>query len=260
MEFSISSPDRVKKKKKRIEEVTEAPVKKRKNLDEEVTPSKSKKSKKDKAKLKQKLADEEYAKPKKKVKEEKKVKKKPKLELTIDPKEFDDPKKQKRLSRIQNKLDSILQDTGDDIQSLLEENDSDNATSLINKRLLQTLIDLIPYAEHNIRKTEGAKGVYQLTSLIQSIQETMTAVQAQADRGAMGSSLVSQVIQPAFLEMTTKIVNEYVTLESELRTIIPDNKRQALSKILSPSRLRIASFLQDQFKGIRSDVIGFMER
>ena len=64
------------------------------------------------------------------------------------------PEKGKRSKRgADDELSSIVGDAAEEIMALLETSDLDSATMLLHKRLLQTLVDTLPYAEHNVRAT-----------------------------------------------------------------------------------------------------------
>ena len=102
-----------------------------------------------------------------------------------------EPKKlSKKLSKVSEKLSSILGDSSENILGLLEANNSESASNLILTKLMQSLVDTIPYAENNVRKTRGQKGVYQLNSLVQSLRELMIDMQAVRDKGLLGERLV----------------------------------------------------------------------
>ncbi|QRE00352.1 hypothetical protein [Burkholderia phage BCSR5] len=276
MEFSISGGSSGVKKKKKAVEDSELPKKKKKVktekkvlTDDELLGQKLKDKDRIKKK-KKKYAEEDEKARKKKSKDEgwedaesielTKKKKKSTSLVTLKPDEVSTEKAGRRISRLKKRMNSIVGADAEEIQQMLERNEGDNANTLINKRLLQTFIDLIPFAEHNIRKTKGQKGIYQLTSLTQSIQELLTAMQATADRAAMGSSLVMQVVQPAFLEIGTSVIKEFQALEGELRALIPDTERRALQRVMSESRVRIGQQLDSRYKDVRDGIIGFMER
>ena len=71
----------------------------------------------------------------------------------------------KTISKLKTKgMRSIIGDSAEEIQQLLEVNANESAVSLMQKRLLQTLVDVLPYAEHAVRHSKGIRGVYQLNS------------------------------------------------------------------------------------------------
>ena len=61
----------------------------------------------------------------------------------------------KRISKLKTEaMDSILGNSSEKILQLLETNENDSAVTLINKKLIQSLVDLIPLAEQNVRNTK----------------------------------------------------------------------------------------------------------
>src|SRR6185503_14542040 len=87
-------------------------------------------------------------------------------------------------------VESIVGDKVEVIQNLLEQGNFESATNAMHKVLLQTLVDVLPFAENAIRKTEGAKGVYQINSLVSMILETLSSARSQADRGALAEHIL----------------------------------------------------------------------
>ena len=132
-----------------------------------------------------------------------------------------------RISKLKTKgMRSIVGDSAEDIQQLLEVGDNDSATTLMHKKLLQGLIDLIPYAEHNVRKSKGQRGVYQVNSLVSSVRELIVDLQATQDRGQLGANLVEQIIRPAFLDIGMQVVQEFATLLNDAKDLMaPEDYR-----------------------------------
>lgn len=171
------------------------------------------------------------------------------------------PEKGKRSKRgADDELSSIVGDAAEEIMALLETSDLDSATMLLHKRLLQTLVDTLPYAEHNVRATKGQKGVYQLNSLITSLREILTDVQSSRDRGRIGELMVERVIRPIFLDIGMEIVMEYGRLESDLKNL--GIKQEAVNSMLSStkeSRARVAAFIQSKFGDAKVKASTFMQ-
>ena len=69
------------------------------------------------------------------------------------------------------KLSSLLEQDATRINELLETGDSDNAITLIYKRLAQSCVDAIPLLEDNIRTSKGARGTYQFNTMVRHLEK-----------------------------------------------------------------------------------------
>lgn len=166
-----------------------------------------------------------------------------------------------RISKLNPKgMRSIFGDKADAIQQLLEANETDSAVSLIYKKSLQTLIDMIPYAEHAIRKSKGARGVYQINSLISSMRELMTDIQSSQDRGKMGQAIVENIIRPAFADMGNDIVQEYSIILADAKIAMDPKEFTRFSAAVKESRARLADRITKQYRTIREDTVDYLQR
>lgn len=167
----------------------------------------------------------------------------------------------KRISKLRTKgMRSIVGDAAEDIQQLLEIGENDSATSLMHKKLLQSLVDLLPYAEHNVRASKGTKGVYQVNSLVSSIRELVIDLQSTQDRGALGVNLVESVIRPAFLDIGMTIVQEYQALLNDVKDALEPEDYKRVKQSHKDSRQRLAEFIQAEFGKVRDQSVAFLQR
>jgi len=169
-------------------------------------------------------------------------------------------KKPTRISKLNTKgMRSIVGDSADAIQQLLEDNNNESASSLIQKRLMQTLIDVIPHAEHTIRSTKGARGVYQLNSLITSLRELMIDLQSTRDKGALGAELVERVIRPAFLDIGMELVQADARLDSELKDLVDAATYRRIKDAKKGYLTTMASVIQSKYGEVKSQAITFLQ-
>ena len=166
----------------------------------------------------------------------------------------------KRISKLNTKgMRSILGDSAEEIQQLLESNNNDNATTLMQKRLMQTVVDLIPYAEHAVRATKGAKGVYQINSLVTSLRELMIDMQSTRDKGAIGAELVERVIRPAFLDIGMTLVQEEARLDAEIKDVLGIEAYKKIKAARKESLGRIAQMIQDKYNESKNQAVTFLQ-
>jgi len=156
---------------------------------------------------------------------------------------------------------SIVGEDAEALQQLLEDGDSDSAITMLNKRLIQTCIDLISEVEAGIRESQGRYGVHSFNGLIQSIRELMIDLQATQDRGAIGVNLVESVIRPAMQEIAMSIMKEYQLLYDDLKSIgISQEQLVSFKKVQIDSRTRIGSSVQDTYERMKQEAIQFLQR
>ncbi|MGF3940053.1 hypothetical protein, partial [Staphylococcus aureus] len=118
-----------------------------------------------------------------------------------------------RISRLKSgSLNSILGDDAENIQQLLEVGDSDSAASVIQKRALQTCIDLVAEVENGIRESKGRYGVHSFNNLMMTIRELVTDMQQTRDRGAIGVTISESVLRPMMRDLAMLVMNETMTI------------------------------------------------
>jgi hypothetical protein len=209
------------------------------------------KIKKDATKKKKSGVEEKVVKKRKIAKEEPSPKKRSIAVLDLN--------KPAKISKLEKGIASIVGDSADQIQHLLETSQNDSAVNLMQKRVLQAVVDLIPYAESNVRGSQGARGVYAFNSLVTSIRELMSDLQATKDRGAIGAHMVEKVIRPAFLDIGMALAQE----EQHLSTAIRDNtdKEQCaiIRAALRDSVQRMALTIQRKYEESKTGAISFLQ-
>ena len=167
----------------------------------------------------------------------------------------------KRISKLNTKnMRSIMGDAAEDIQQLLEAGENDSATTMMHRRMLQSLVDLLPYAEHNVRKSKGQRGVYQVNSLISSVRELIIDLQSTQDRGQVGALLIERVIRPSYLDIGMAVVQEYATLLADARSLMEPDDYKTFKAAHTESRRRLAESIQAQFGKVKEEATTFMQR
>ena len=167
----------------------------------------------------------------------------------------------KRVSKLNTKgMRSILGDSAEDIQQMLEANNNDSAVSLMQKRMLQTVVDLIPYAEHAVRKSKGARGVYQINSLITSLRELMIDMQSTRDKGAIGDTLIERIIRPLFLDIGMFLVTENEKVLKDVKEELGADAYKLVKAIHQRSLERTAQSIQAKYAEAKQGTIAFLQQ
>lgn len=172
------------------------------------------------------------------------------------------PPSRGKISRVdQSKINSIVGDDSDKMLTMLEdETNMENAVKLVKLRLLQTSVDLIPQLETQMRGSDGRYGGHAFNSTIQTIRELIIDLESAADRGAIGSSIVDRVIQPAMREIATTIVEEMAKVLGDVKNLIPEDVYGKVHSLHIESRNRVAKTLNDQYDDIKSGIVAALQR
>jgi hypothetical protein len=146
------------------------------------------------------------------------------------------------------------------ILNLIEREETDPAIALLYKRLLSSVVDILPMAEMGIRKSKGTRGTYQYVQLISTLRELMVDVQSAQDRGMMGESLVMQVVTPAFGDIAQDMVREYSVMAADAKAIMSEDEYEKFRALLLESRGRLADRVTKHYHVIKDGTIGFLQR
>jgi len=167
----------------------------------------------------------------------------------------------KRISKLNpNKLKSILGDSAEQINQLLESDANESAQALLLKRLAQATLDMLPYAEHAIRKTKGARGVYQYNSLITSIRELVIDMQSSRDKGALGDALIEKILRPVFLDIAVTLMKEDQMLNNSVKAVTSVEVAKHIEQEKKASMVRISEFIQRKYDDVKRDTISFLQQ
>jgi hypothetical protein len=137
------------------------------------------------------------------------------------------------------------------IIEMLEMEDADGAITLLKKRLLQTTIDLIPLAEQNIRDTDGAKGVYQFSTLVNQAREIMVDIQADYDKMLLAQIIEEKVIRPVFMDIAQELITEHHDFKKRVADMIHPADTQAFSTELKDLATLLARKMTSKFMEVR---------
>lgn len=266
--MSTLPEDKPRKKKKKVAATEPTPKKKVVKVTDEPKPKKKRVRAKDEPapevldapvpKKKKKVVDPVTGKERPKAK----VKAKEKRALKAHTQELATQEPRKRITRLSNDMRArtLFGDSAELIHQLLEDRDTDNARDILIKTMLQSLVDMIPYAENNIRKTKGQKGVYQLNGLITSVRELLIDVQSQQDRGRIGELMVERVIAPFVLDIGMAVVKRFEFLSQDAKARMEPKDFREYQSDLVKHRGEIADYIQRQFMSMSTELKNFLQR
>jgi hypothetical protein len=120
---------------------------------------------------------------------------------------------------------------------------AEGAQSVIYKGLLQTLVDLVPILEHNIRKTKGNRGSYQLVQVVSQLRECMADIQAIKDKSNMGTSIVDRHVRPVLYDIAGQVSIAMVHLEAIAKNEMNPQSFQKYSAELQNLRIQVSNYM-----------------
>ncbi len=143
---------------------------------------------------------------------------------------------------------------------LLEEGDDDGANDLLQKRLIQSSINLIAQVEKGVIDTNGRYGVHSFNGLVMSIRELINDMQAQKDRGAIGQILVESVLRPAYMDIGMAIMQEFFKSGQDSKHVLRDQDYIEVEKIQKACRDQIAQHLHKAYETMRDGIVNYLQR
>jgi hypothetical protein len=146
------------------------------------------------------------------------------------------------------------------ILRLLEQDDTDPAIALIYKRLLQSVVDVLPLAEMGIRNSKGVRGVHGFNMLISSLRELMVDVQSAQDRGMMGEMLVRSIVQPAFGDLAQDTVLEFSNIAADAKANMTSEEYEKFAPLLRESRARLANRMTAHYRTIQDGIVSYLQK
>jgi hypothetical protein len=157
-------------------------------------------------------------------------------------------------------LRTIFGEDAEEMVELMESEDNDSAISKLNKRLIQSSINLIAQVEKGIHDSNGRYGVHSYNGLVQTIRELVIDMQSTKDRGALGVTITENILRPAFLDMAMELMQEYAKVAHEVKDTADDETYKAFRRAQLESRDRFAAFMQESYGKIKDEMIKFLQR
>lgn len=166
-----------------------------------------------------------------------------------------------KMSKLQGKaLKTMFGQNSEKILQLLETDETDSAVALIYKKLLQSIVDIIPMAELAIIESKGTRGIYQFNQILSSARELMCDIQSAQDRGLLGVSLMEQTVKPTFGDIAQDIVQEYSMIGADVKAGMTEKEWQRFAPLLRESRARLADKITKHYRRINEETISFLQR
>jgi hypothetical protein len=138
------------------------------------------------------------------------------------------------------------------ILEMIEMNDNDGGLTLLQKKLLQTTVSLVPYAEKMVRNTESQRGIYQYTALVNQVREIITDIKANEDRRYIAQALIESVIRPAFMEIAQHIITDHHEFRKTTERFVKPEHTQTVSAALQALAKELAQKMMLVYKDVEA--------
>ena len=153
------------------------------------------------------------------------------------------------------RINTMFGQRSDTIIDMLESSDTDSASALITRTLLQTLVDVLPVVERGVRKSKGTRGVMPLNQCISQIREVIHDLQAFKDRSSLGQNIVDRNVRPAYLDLAVQVSNLFVEQENYIRTRIGKEDFEKFQEFNTQMKRSLADFIRKQYEEVSASIV-----
>ena len=156
----------------------------------------------------------------------------------------------------------LVDSSFDTVYQLLEVNDTDNATQLLYKRVIQSSYKMLGRLETLMDDpTQTAKVAYPYNAIAGTIREYLTDLQMSMDRGRLAETILDNILRPLFLEMATTLVLQLGIIGKEAKVALGDEKFEDFNKmVLSVAQSKILDTMQRSYETAKEEARKALQR
>lgn len=156
----------------------------------------------------------------------------------------------------------LVDSSFDTVYQLLEVNDTDNATQLLYKRVIQSSYKMLGRLETLMDDpTQTAKVAYPYNAIAGTIREYLTDLQMSMDRGRLAETILDNILRPLFLEMATTLVLQLGIIGKEAKVALGDEKFEDFNKmVLSVAQSKILDTMQRSYEAAKEEARKALQR
>ena len=156
----------------------------------------------------------------------------------------------------------LVDSSFDTVYQLLEVNDTDNATQLLYKRVIQSSYKMLGRLETLMDDpTQTAKVAYPYNAIAGTIREYLTDLQMSMDRGRLAETILDNILRPLFLEMATTLVLQLGVIGKEAKLALGDEKFEDFNKmVLSVAQSKILDTMQRSYETAKEEARKALQR
>lgn len=155
---------------------------------------------------------------------------------------------------------SALSNDAQKIWDMLEAKENDNAITLTQKAMLQTVIKMMPEAEKRYFESKSAhQAVYAFNALVTSARELIADVQASEDKSRVADKIIHELLQPHILAFANFLLESSFYLSKHLKKLVKESKHRELQKIIDEDTRSKGNYAQEMFKSFKEQLPKVLE-
>lgn len=159
-------------------------------------------------------------------------------------------------------FEELVDSSFDTVYRLLEVNDTDNATQLLYKRVIQSSYKMLGRLESLMDDPhQTARVAYPYNAIAGTIREYLTDLQMSMDRGRLAETILDNILRPLFLEMATTLVLQLGVIGKEAKLALGDEKFEDFNKmVLSVAQSKILDSMQRSYETAKEEARKALQR
>jgi hypothetical protein len=156
---------------------------------------------------------------------------------------------------------NILDESVESVYHLLEINDTDSATQLLYKRVIQSAYKMLAKIESSMEESPGTRGAYPFNAVATTLRDYITDLQASMDRGRLAEGIIDNILRPMFLEIASSVVLEISTIEKEAKLKMSESDFSDFhTNVARQCQQRIIDVMQRAYTKAKEDTNKAMQR
>lgn len=141
------------------------------------------------------------------------------------------------------------------IVDMISMGNSDGASSLIIKALIQSVCEVLPMAEHHIRESKSTKGIYGFNTLVSTIRELLGDLQVLKDKANLGQSIVDRTIRPSYMDIASQLVTSMTLVQESAKARMSKEDFKEFRVTVESSKKGMADYMMAQYRDVSDQVV-----
>lgn len=152
-------------------------------------------------------------------------------------------------------LNSRFGTQADTIVEMISMGNADGASSLIIKALIQSVCEVLPMAEHNIRESKSTKGIYGFNTLISTVRELLGDLQVLKDKANLGQSIVDRTIRPSYMDIAAQLVTSMTLIQESAKARMDKEDFKEFRGTVEQAKKGMADYMMAQYNDVSEQVV-----
>lgn len=140
------------------------------------------------------------------------------------------------------------------ISKLLASGDTERAVGILQRKMLDAIVNVIPIAEQEYKLRPTQSQAYALNGLVSQARELAHDIQNTGDRQKLAITLVQEIIMPAFREVAQAVIDEHYALRKRVDDKVNERDRARVSDLIDQAGQSIARAAADQYKTVANRI------